>query len=153
LLHEVELGVWRALFIHLLRILQSINPILLHELDKRYLESLSSFCGYLFVEFIRSSYRAVPTFGIDTIRRFSSNTSALKKLAGRDYEDLLQVCGSCCFKYYSINDDFVVRNTCLRWPISCGTESGNYAPAFYLLSLAWFSQVEDAYRGYLKSSG
>jgi len=40
LMHEFELGVWRALFIHLLRILNSVNKDLVHELDRRaYLES------------------------------------------------------------------------------------------------------------------
>jgi len=34
----------------------------------------------------------VPTFGRDTIRRFSSNVSELKRLTARDFEDLLQVC-------------------------------------------------------------
>jgi hypothetical protein len=36
-------------------------------------------------------YRFIPTFGCDTIRRFSNNVSEMKKLAGRDFEDLLQV--------------------------------------------------------------
>jgi len=36
-------------------------------------------------------YRGVPTFGSQTIRRFSTNASEMKKLAARDYEDLLQV--------------------------------------------------------------
>ena len=35
LLHEFELGVWKALFIHLLRILSVINPSLLNVLDQR----------------------------------------------------------------------------------------------------------------------
>lgn len=35
LLHEVELGVWRSLFIHLLRLLQAINPSHIQELDQR----------------------------------------------------------------------------------------------------------------------
>lgn len=35
LLHEFELGVWKALFTHLLRILAAINPNLLNELDRR----------------------------------------------------------------------------------------------------------------------
>ena len=35
LLHEFELGVWKALFIHLLRILEAQNPALLHKLDQR----------------------------------------------------------------------------------------------------------------------
>ena len=34
-MHEFEEGVWRALFIHLLRILESVNPNLLTELDRR----------------------------------------------------------------------------------------------------------------------
>jgi len=38
-----------------------------------------------------SRYHQVPTFGRDTIRRFGNNVSAMKKLAGRDFEDLLQV--------------------------------------------------------------
>jgi hypothetical protein len=33
----------------------------------------------------------VPTFGRETIRRFSNNTSEMKKLAARNFEDLLQV--------------------------------------------------------------
>ena len=36
LMHEFKLGVWRALFIHLLRILNSLNKDLIHELDRRY---------------------------------------------------------------------------------------------------------------------
>jgi hypothetical protein len=40
-------------------------------------------------EYIR--FRLVPTFGRGTIRRFSTNASEMKKLAARNYEDLLQV--------------------------------------------------------------
>lgn len=36
-------------------------------------------------------FAEVPTFGRDTIRRFGANVSAMKKLAARDFEDLLQV--------------------------------------------------------------
>jgi hypothetical protein len=35
LLHEVELGVWKAIFIHLLRLLDCENENLKHELDRR----------------------------------------------------------------------------------------------------------------------
>lgn len=70
LMHEFELGVWKSLFIHLLRILASVNPNLLHELDRR--------------------FRQIPTFGRDTIRKFSANMSEMKKLAARDFEDMLQ---------------------------------------------------------------
>jgi hypothetical protein len=34
-MHEIELGVWKALFIHLLRILEAADKRLLHELDRR----------------------------------------------------------------------------------------------------------------------
>jgi len=36
-------------------------------------------------------YRQISSFGRDTIRRFNGNVSAMKKLAARDWEDLLQV--------------------------------------------------------------
>jgi len=35
LLHEFELGVWKAIFIHLLRMLDSLKNSKLHELDRR----------------------------------------------------------------------------------------------------------------------
>jgi hypothetical protein len=37
------------------------------------------------------SYRLVSPFGRSTIRKFSSDVSGMKKLAARDFEDLLQV--------------------------------------------------------------
>ncbi|KJA15800.1 hypothetical protein HYPSUDRAFT_148660 [Hypholoma sublateritium FD-334 SS-4] len=68
-MHEVELGVWKKVFIHLLRILQCIGGAT-DKLNKR-------FCD-------------VPTFGRDSIRRFTNCVSELKKLGARDYENLLQ---------------------------------------------------------------
>jgi hypothetical protein len=38
--------------------------------------------------------RHTPLFGFDTIRKFANNVSELKKLAARDYEDILQVMNS-----------------------------------------------------------
>jgi hypothetical protein len=35
LMHDFELGVWRALFIHLLRVVEAFDPNLLIELDRR----------------------------------------------------------------------------------------------------------------------
>jgi hypothetical protein len=34
-MHEVELGVWKALFIHLLRVIEASDENKLHELDRR----------------------------------------------------------------------------------------------------------------------
>ncbi|KAG2084375.1 uncharacterized protein F5147DRAFT_782501 [Suillus discolor] len=71
LLHEFELGIWRMLLIHLLRILTALNKDLVHELDRR--------------------YRQVPPFGPATIRRFSANTSEMSNMAAAcNFEDLLQ---------------------------------------------------------------
>jgi hypothetical protein len=36
ILHEFELGVWKAVFTHLIHMLYSINDDLVHELDHRY---------------------------------------------------------------------------------------------------------------------
>ena len=35
LMHEIELGVWKTLFIHLLRLLESQHSTLRHELDQQ----------------------------------------------------------------------------------------------------------------------
>jgi hypothetical protein len=75
LLHEFELGVWKAVFTHLMRVLYTVGGDKIQELNRR--------------------FRQVPTFGRDTIRRFSNNASGMKKLATRDFEDLLQAWISC----------------------------------------------------------
>ncbi|KAJ7697053.1 hypothetical protein B0H17DRAFT_1197774 [Mycena rosella] len=69
-MHEFELGVWKAIFTHLIRILMAHGDDAVQSLNER--------------------YRLVPTFGKATIRRFSNNASAMKKLAARNFEDLLQ---------------------------------------------------------------
>jgi hypothetical protein len=94
LMHEFELGVWKALFIHLLRILNAVDKTLINELDRRYVAfPITAMCSVDGLTSRRHDvrFRQVPTFGRDTIRRFSSNISELKKLAARDYEDILQV--------------------------------------------------------------
>ena len=45
LMHEFELGVWRALFVHLLRILRAADKTLIHELDRRYADGFLSLNG------------------------------------------------------------------------------------------------------------
>ncbi|PCH35445.1 hypothetical protein WOLCODRAFT_156133 [Wolfiporia cocos MD-104 SS10] len=70
LLHEFELGVWKAVFTHLLRILYAEGKDRIQILNKR--------------------FHLVPTFGHNTIRHFMNNVSAMKQLAARDFEDILQ---------------------------------------------------------------
>lgn len=52
----------------------------------------------------------MPTFGGDTIRRFSSNVSEMKKMAAHDYADLLQACSFLCIHaMITINDKTSAR--------------------------------------------
>ncbi|THU78131.1 hypothetical protein K435DRAFT_700743 [Dendrothele bispora CBS 962.96] len=72
ILHESEVGEWKRIFTHLVRILEAFDG--------------SNSTGIL-----NKRYRQVPTFGHGTIRRFSNDVSAMRKLAGRDFEDMLLV--------------------------------------------------------------
>ncbi|KIY49798.1 hypothetical protein FISHEDRAFT_40613 [Fistulina hepatica ATCC 64428] len=75
LMHELELGVWKSLLVHIVRILEALPPDRKSNFDLR--------------------FRQVPTFGRSTIRRFATNVSEMKKLAARDFEDILQCCIPC----------------------------------------------------------
>ncbi|KAJ3541577.1 hypothetical protein NM688_g6065 [Phlebia brevispora] len=70
LMHGFELGVWKTLFTHILRLLQYYGGASLTTLNER--------------------FRNVPTFGRGTIRRFGSNVSEMKQFAARNYENVLQ---------------------------------------------------------------
>ncbi|KZT03337.1 uncharacterized protein LAESUDRAFT_660054, partial [Laetiporus sulphureus 93-53] len=72
LIHEFELGVWKAILTHLLQILYAEGNNTIQRSNKRHVLT-------------------VPTFGRDTVRHFGNNVSGLKKLAACDYEDILQV--------------------------------------------------------------
>ncbi|KAH7908632.1 hypothetical protein BJ138DRAFT_1204895 [Hygrophoropsis aurantiaca] len=71
-MHECELGTWKSLFSHLVRLLYALpnGEKVVGELDAR--------------------FRKIPPFGRGTIRKFSTNTSEMKRLAARDFEDILQ---------------------------------------------------------------
>lgn len=88
LLHEFELGVWKAVFAHLLRLLYAQGGSGIQKINERYGKSVfldRCLCNH------KSRYRDIPTFGHDTIRKFVKNVSGMSKLAARDFEDLLQV--------------------------------------------------------------
>ncbi|KAK7063419.1 GLOBIN domain-containing protein, partial [Favolaschia claudopus] len=69
-MHEVEIGGWKSLLIHLIRLLHVIDPSAVEKMDER--------------------FRRVPTFG-KSIRQFRNNVSDMKQMAARDFEDILQV--------------------------------------------------------------
>ena len=87
-MHEVELGVWKVLFTHLIRILYAVDSSgsLVAELDLRFNTNFLR----IDIELKYIRYRQVSPFS-QTIRQFSNNVSEMKKLAAQDYEDLLQV--------------------------------------------------------------
>jgi hypothetical protein len=95
LLHEVELGVWKALFTHIIRILSVYCPECVNELDRRYLfaPDLCCIADQLPGCLCGPRFRLIAPFGKDKIRRFSNNASQMKKLAAHHFEDLLQVWG------------------------------------------------------------
>ncbi|KAJ6624129.1 hypothetical protein B0H10DRAFT_1785166, partial [Mycena sp. CBHHK59/15] len=73
LLHEVELGGVKSLFVHLVRVLYVFSPISVEKLDER-------------------SRRLVEALFTVSIHCFHANVSEMKKLAAHNFEDILQVC-------------------------------------------------------------
>ncbi|KAJ3569072.1 hypothetical protein NP233_g5289 [Leucocoprinus birnbaumii] len=69
LLHEFELGTWKAAFTHLMRVLCAAGDGLIQELNKRQVTDWIISKGHF---------------------NYNEDASAMKKLAGRDFEDLLQ---------------------------------------------------------------
>lgn len=95
LLHEVELGVWKALFTHIVRILSAHSPRSVNELDQRLAlwVIFSVATAYYLRAMQMDRFRLIAPFGKDKIQRFSNNASQMKKLAAHHFEDLLQVRG------------------------------------------------------------
>ncbi|KAG2341710.1 hypothetical protein BDR05DRAFT_976856 [Suillus weaverae] len=72
IMHECELGTWKALFTHLIRLLYAIPQ------------------GSQLVAILDSRFREIPTFGNSIIHKFSNNTSEMKRLAVHNFKDILQ---------------------------------------------------------------
>ena len=69
-MHEFDLGVWKAVLVHLIRILYAAGGTRIQELNER--------------------YRGIPAFGT-SIRAITSDVSAMKQLTAHDFEDILIV--------------------------------------------------------------
>ncbi len=95
IMHEFELGVWKALFMHIICMLYTAAPggRLVAILDKRFthlsLAPITTPSRLLTTRFL-IRYCQMPQFS-QAIRKFTNNVSEMKKLAARDFEDLLQV--------------------------------------------------------------
>ncbi|KAJ7116991.1 hypothetical protein C8R44DRAFT_627458, partial [Mycena epipterygia] len=75
MLHETELGDFKNVIKHLVRMLHTEGADVVHEFNER--------------------FRQVAPFGRSTIRRFPHNVSEMKKLGARNYEDILQCLVPC----------------------------------------------------------
>ncbi|KAG8942397.1 hypothetical protein FRC04_003762 [Tulasnella sp. 424] len=76
LMHEFELGVWKAVLVHLVRMLHTLGRDAVNEFNCR--------------------FRCIGNFGRSTIRSFAyMNVTDLKNWAARTYEDCLQCCIPC----------------------------------------------------------
>ncbi|KAJ7580851.1 hypothetical protein C8J56DRAFT_1057826 [Mycena floridula] len=76
ILHDLEIGWWKDIFVHLIRILYAYSKESVAKLDER--------------------YHQIPTFS-GAIRRFHNNVSKMTKFVARDWEDILQ-CAMLCFE-------------------------------------------------------
>jgi hypothetical protein len=91
-MHECELGTWKALFTHLIRLLYALpgGDRLVATLDYRFVTR--RFPCVFETDGIKCRFRQVPSYGNGVIHKFANNTSEMKRLAARDFEDILQVC-------------------------------------------------------------
>lgn len=64
-----------------------------------------------------SSFRKVSCFGRTTIRKFSNSVSEMKKLAGRDFEDILQCAGPCFERLFPRSVDSQIQD--LLFTMAC----------------------------------
>lgn len=71
------------------------------EMDRRYVVLDASFQSNVIIECPR--FRLVSTFGDYTIRKFRTDVFEPKRLAARDYEDLLQVDWLCIYHLWPPN--------------------------------------------------
>jgi hypothetical protein len=92
-MHECELGTWKALFTHLVRLLYALlgGDRLVAILDNRFVPH-TCFPYSLTSDGTENIFHHVLSYGNGVIRKFSNNTSEMKRLAARDFEDVLQVC-------------------------------------------------------------
>ncbi|KAG1845733.1 hypothetical protein DFJ58DRAFT_730795 [Suillus subalutaceus] len=96
-MHECELGTWKALFTLLIRLLYALPG------------------GDCLVATLDSRFRQLPSYGNGVIRKFANNTSEMKRLAARDFEDILQ-CAILVFKgLFPEDHDNVVQSLLYRF--------------------------------------
>ena len=87
-MHEIEVGIFKAVFRHLLRILYVLGEDRITLLNERF-ATISLEVPSVLIQLCR--YRKMPAFGNDAIRRFKRNVSGQTRIAARELEDIMQV--------------------------------------------------------------
>ncbi|KAI0708940.1 hypothetical protein C8T65DRAFT_740004 [Cerioporus squamosus] len=75
-LHEFELGIWKRVFSHLVRIVEAAG-------------------GESAVQELNERFRQVPGFAWTTVRKFHADVCSMKRLAARDFENILKCIAPC----------------------------------------------------------
>lgn len=89
-------------------------------------------------------FHLVPAFGRGTIRQFQRNVSELKKLAARNYEDILQVRPTqTCLPVFLI--PLIVCHTCIWWTSPWTSQHTYSVSNMGLTDVACSHKAEDAY--------
>jgi hypothetical protein len=126
-MHECELGTWKGLFTHLIRLLYALpgGDNLVASLDYRFV--CASF-SMQHTDSITFRFRHIPSYGNGVIRKFANNTSEMKRLAARDFENILQVClFTSCSNLVRINDNFPSAQFRFSKDFSLETTTGLYS--------------------------
>ena len=126
-MHDDELGVGKGIVMHILRLLQAQGGGATEEFDAR---SVLSKTTTALTPLIASSFRQVPTFGRDTIRKFGGSVSSLKKKTARGFEDIMQVSLCHPFPEERGSNTLTVLDTCPRGFASRTTQRANPRSCF-----------------------
>ena len=88
ILHEFDLGIFKSVLKHLLRTLHAVDPSHIHVVNDRYvLSHLYEHTTALHL----SRFKAVPSFGLQSICPFPDNVTDLSHRPAWFFEDILQV--------------------------------------------------------------
>lgn len=109
-LHEFELGIWKRIFTHLVRIIEAAGgESAVQELNERCVPWCMLYCKH--DPHCAFSFRQVPGFGWTTVRKFVSDVCAMKRMAARDFENILKVCIDHHSRHMVIHGSIAVYHT------------------------------------------
>ena len=116
LMHEFELGVWKALFTHILRLLVALGNDSLQEFDSRYFLTLSNHCSLNNpINYFRFRFRKVPT--LDVI--LSDVSVSMYPLRHGSQHEIMRICFRYIVLFYIfiglILTSMLVYHSCHWW--------------------------------------